>query len=253
MTRDEMLNVLQQAERENRHVRAQLVGDEVDNDVIGVPHLHRHVEGVVRFTEAPLWNQVGPGDRGLPVVVSVAFVDDVRISMTPEEAARRAIACTATGALSGLPKWETCVGMTVHCSRFTVACRVVDVLRASLKRPGLLMYVPSLESLALITVDPVYPDFTHEPTVLAVLPLVRRAWTGHRLTLVWRENGNVNFTIDTVEWLADLRQRADAGDIAAAKAHAAALGDGHGTVFLVYDVPLYEALTLALEAAPEKS
>lgn len=142
--------------------------------------------------------------------------------MTLEEAAHRAVACTATEALSGLPKWEFQSGMQII---FTPApqcpvarSRVHDVTPVGIVPYGFAWASP-------LPFGRVCPDFTDEPTVLAMLPLVRRAWAGHVVDLTFHANGTVDLLIFKPQ---------------------------QETAVVIDDVPLYEALTLALEAAPEK-
>lgn len=153
--------------------------------------------------------------------------------MTPEEAARRAIACTATGALSGKPKWEWCAGMQVtyvslggHPPEIRCLRRLSSDGRTLDKRSHYLVH----ES-AEYDGDPIrdlLPNFRDDVTVLAMLPLVRRAWTGHEISIVWLADGNVRLHVSDRPKVPSIVR------------------------FLARNVPLYEALTLALEAAPEK-
>lgn len=146
--------------------------------------------------------------------------------MTPEEAARRVVACTAIGELSGLSKWEWRHEIRVASAHaFARSGRKIVLWvnwgKLHLASVGIDDAVPT----AWHDAQHWLPDFTHEPTVLAVLPLVRRQYPGHVVDVTWHPSGNVDVLI---------------------------FQPGLETVFVVDDVPLYEALTLALEAAPEK-
>lgn len=134
--------------------------------------------------------------------------------MTPEEAARRAMACTATGALSGLPKWQWQPGM----------------LEINRRPDGSWRCSARIGCDGLPTLRTPEPAFTDDTTVLALIPLVRRAWTGHRIEI------SIGVSDEADLWV----YRPNA--CALTKYEAAWKAEGF---------PLYAALTFALEAAPE--
>lgn len=101
-------------------------------------------------------------------------------SMSSKTPADRAIACTATGRLSGLPKWELLPGMLVADPRGSGAYRITDVDNGRI-------YVIDTDfghgPCEWIPAAGVRPIFSDELTLHGLLVLVRRAWKGHLLEI----------------------------------------------------------------------